>query len=250
MTIRPLFLICALAGSGELCAQDTPEFDRPGIGFATSTVGKGAFAWEQGLPDGSFDKRDGIRTTAWVADSLLRVGLSKDLELQLGADVWGGVRVSGGGQNDRSTGSGDGSVGLKWAPTLAQDDFSLAILGTATLPWGKAPVGNAGHVFDIGVTGAWAVTGDNSLALYVDRQWGDDGTGWLISPSYNIALSKTLATYVEAGYGTGAQYMRAVGTGVTWMITPKIQLDASVLRGLDSKTSDWQGGTGIALYFD
>ena len=44
--------------------------------------------------------------------------------------------------------------------------------------------------------------------------------------------------------------MRAVGAGLTWMATPRLQLDASFLRGLDEETVDGQGGIGLALYFD
>ncbi len=44
--------------------------------------------------------------------------------------------------------------------------------------------------------------------------------------------------------------MRAAGAGVAWMATSRLQLDASFLRGLDAASSDWQGGIGLALYFD
>ena len=97
---------------------------------------------------------------------------------------------------------------------------------------------------------AWALPGDTSLALYADRQWGEEGSGWLFSPSYGFPLGEDVAAYVEAGYGQDAQHMRAVGAGLTWMATPRLQLDASFLRGLDEETVDWQGGIGLALYFD
>ena len=244
-----LLAVLALVGR-QAQAEDAPEFDRPGIGFATSTVGKAVFVWEQGLPDASRDHSDGLTTTTWTADTLLRVGLADTLELQLGANSWTGLRVRGAGVRVQESGGGDGNVALKWAPKLAHEQLSLAFKAGTSLPWGRAPLGDAGYDYDMGMTTAWALPHDSSLALYVDRQWGDGGSGWLFSPSYGFVLRPQLSAYVEAGYGTGAQYMRAAGAGVTWMVSPRVQLDASFLRGLDADTTDWQGGIGVSMYFD
>ncbi|MGX9719569.1 transporter [Stenotrophomonas acidaminiphila] len=238
-----------LACAGAQAAQ-APAYDRPGIGFSTSTVGKGVFAWEQGLPDGSHDRRDGVTATTWTADTLLRLGVGRTLELQLGADTWGGQRLRGAGLHARAEGGGDGSIAVKWAPALDNDTLTVAFKFGTTLPWGQAPLGGDGQVRDLGVTVAWALPADAGLALHVDRQWGDDGGGWLFSPSYGFPLGEDVAAYVEAGYGQDEQHMRAAGAGLTWMATPRLQLDASFLRGLDEETADWQGGVGLALYFD
>lgn len=50
-----------------------------------------------GLPDASWDESDGVRTTTWMADTLLRFGVIDALELQLDADSYGGIRQRGGG---------------------------------------------------------------------------------------------------------------------------------------------------------
>lgn len=244
-----LFAVLALV-SPPAAADDAPEFDRPGIGFSTSTVGKSVFVWEQGLPDVSRDRSDGLTTSTWTADTLLRVGLADTLELQLGADSWSRLRLRGPGTRMQHSGSGDGSAALKWAPPLANEQLSVAFKAGASLPWGKAPLGDAGHDYDLGMTVAWALPRASSLAFYIDRLWGDGGSGWLFSPSYGFAVRPQLSAYVEAGYGTGAQYMRAAGAGVTWMVSPRVQLDASFLRGLDADTTDWQGGVGVAMYFN
>jgi len=247
-SLTGLLLVGALCVTAQ--AADAPEYDRPGIGFSTSTVGHGVLVWEQGLPDGSRDRSGGVTTTEWTADSLFRIGLGQTLEVQLGADTWAGQRLRGAGVRESAHGGGDGSIALKWAPVLASKDMTLAFKAGTTLGWGKAPLGGGGATRDIGTTVAWALPEDASLALYVDRQWGGEGSGWLFSPSYGFALGRNLSAYVEAGHGSGSQYMRAAGAGVTWMATPRLQLDASFLRGLDAETTDWQGGVGLALYFD
>jgi len=250
MKTSPLLLAVLALASGHAQADDAPEFDRPGIGFSTSTVGKHVIVWEQGLPDASRDRSDGLTTTTWTADTLLRVGLADTLELQLGAHSWGRLRLRGPGIRVQDSGGGDGSAALKWAPPLANEQLSVAFKAGASLPWGRAPLGDAGHDYDLGVTATWALPRDSSLAFYIDRQWGEGGSGWLFSPSYGFALRPQLSAYVEAGYGTGAQYMRAAGAGVTWMVSPRVQLDASFLRGLDADTTDWQGGVGVSMAFD
>lgn len=250
--MKDSILLCAVLAlvARQAHADEVPEFDRPGIGFSTSTVGKGVFVWEQGLPDVSRDHGGGLTTITWTADTLLRVGLADTLELQLGADSWSGLRLRGPGVRVQESGGGDGNVALKWAPKLADEQLSLAFRAGASLPWGREPLGVAGRDYDLGMTIAWALPRDSSLAVYVDRQWGDGGSGWLFSPSYGFALRPQLSAYVEAGYGTGAQYMRAAGAGVTWMVSQRVQLDASFLRGLDADTTDWQGGVGVSMYFN
>ena len=52
-------------------AADAPEYDRPGIGFSTSTVGRGVFVWEQGLPDGSRDRSCFGRSRVAAGDHLV-----------------------------------------------------------------------------------------------------------------------------------------------------------------------------------
>ena len=250
MKTSPLLLAVFALASGQAQAEDAPEFDRPGIGFSTSTVGKRVLVWEQGLPDASRDRSAGLTTTTWTADTLLRVGLADTLELQLGADSWSELRQRGPGIPVQDSGGGDGSAALKWAPALVNEQLSMAFKAGASLPWGRAPLGDAGHDYDLGMTVAWALPRESSLAFYIDRQWGDGGNGWLFSPSYGFALRPQLSAYVEAGYGTGVQYMRAAGAGVTWMVGPRVQLDASFLRGLDADTTDWQGGVGVSMSFD
>lgn len=89
----------------------------------------------------------------------------------------------------------------------------------------------------------------DAVALYANYSRNDDGSGWLVSPSYGIAVSQNVGAYVEAGFGTGAQRGTTVGSGITWMVHPRMQLDASMLRGVSSKAADWESGFGVSVYF-
>lgn len=95
-----MLALCVASGHAAAQSDDAPAFDRPGIPFAAEALQPGAFAWEQGLPDASTDRSGGQRTTQYTADTLLRLGLFQDVELQLGSDSYnwqhgGGARVRG-----------------------------------------------------------------------------------------------------------------------------------------------------------
>ncbi|REM99491.1 transporter, partial [Mycobacterium tuberculosis] len=39
------------------------------------------------------------------------------------------------------------------------------------------------------------------------------------------------------------------GAGITWMVMPTVQLDASFDVGLDDDSPDMQAGLGVSVYF-
>lgn len=242
-----LVLLAGLAASGAACADDAPAFDRPGIGFAPQTLPAGGVAWEQALSDATYDRSDGVHSTELVADSRVRIGLGAQAELQLAIDsqVW--KRVRGTGEAFRGHGGGDASVGLKWALPSRREAFSWALLGTAAVPVGRAPYGDAGQRYDLGISAGWDLADGRNLALYANVSDSDDGHGWTVAPSYTFFARGDLSAYAEAGIGGGEDEMRALGTGVTWLIAERVQLDLSVLRGLSAPSSDWQGGVGVSV---
>ena len=234
-------LLCA----PPLYAQDAAAFDRPGIGFASTTVPRGSLAWEQGLADFSTNHDASGRQRQWVADTLLRFGLRDGLELQLGADSYAWQHVRDASGQWRAQGMGNSRVGLKAALPSRSDAFSWAVLATASLPTGRAPIGGGTRSYDLGITAQWAMANDRSFALYADRSFGPEH-GWMLSPSYNFNLSQHWASYLEAGIGSGSQQGRMLGSGLTWQPNPRFQLDVSALRGVRG-AADWQAGLGVSL---
>jgi hypothetical protein len=246
-------VVIALLSIGSASARaddDVPSFDRPGLAFASQTLAHGDWAWEQGLPDVSTDRQQGVRTTTCLADSLLRYGFTDSLELQLGADSRGLQDVRGPDAiHVRDEGGGDARIGLKVALPVHSETFSAAVLATFAIPVGRVPIGDDGYAKDLGVSMAWSGEGGTSMSLYVDHHRGRDGTGSLAAIAYGFAVRDGLAGYVEGGFGSGAVHAREAGAGLTWMLTPRVQLDASFLRALDRATTDWQSGLGISVYF-
>lgn len=223
-------------------ADDSVEFERPGIGFSALALAPGQATWEQGLPDVVRNDADGIRNTRYTATSLLRVGLGAGLEIQLGSDsrVWERSRSEDARFSTR--GAGDSSVALKWALPGSSESMQWALLAQQGVLTGASDLRAERAQQDLGISVA---TGD--VAFYLNATRDEDGTGWTASPSWTFLSTETVGAYVEAGVGTGSQRSRALGTGVTWRVAPAVQLDLSVLRGFAADEDDWTGGFGVSF---
>src|SRR3546814_17506691 len=99
-------LLMGLAGS----ALAAPGFDRPGTAFNPEVLAPGSIAWEQGLPDITQDKSNGVTTTLHQYDSRLRLGLVKHLEVQIYGDPYAQLKTTG---QDKADGAGNTGVAFK-----------------------------------------------------------------------------------------------------------------------------------------
>ncbi len=251
--MKPLLVpVGLLVWLGVACtarADDGVSFDRPGIGFGTATLAPGTVAWEQGLPDASRDDADGIRVTRYTAGTLLRVGLADAWELQLGADSHVREQVDDGRSQVRTRGMGDTSVGLKWAVPKRFGSIEVAMLATRGLRTGSRALRARTSPWDAGITAARELADGSAIALYASYGRDDEGSGWTVSPSYGFALNERVGAYVEAGFGTGDRRATTAGGGITCLVHPRVQLDASMLYGISSRSTDWEAGIGVSVYF-
>ncbi len=245
MLLTPALLLCAN------CVQaDAPAFDRPGISFATSVLPAGSFDWEQGLPDLEHDNADGVRSTSYSADTTFRVGLTSTLEVQLAGSLWNRLHQHAGGVSFHDDGGGDTKLALKWAPSLASKDITLAVLGSVTAATGSAAFTNGRPIVSLGATVAHDLGGGRSLAFYanVDRSGGEDT--WTLSPNFGFPISGNLDGYVEAGHTFGGgQSSTVAGGGLTWLLHDRVQFDLYGLRGLTPRSPDVQAGFGVSVFW-
>lgn len=236
-----LLLALALLAPMAARADDDIAFDRPGIAFGTEVLAPGQFAWEQGLPDYTREDSGGASTEQYTLDSRLRLGLGAQWELQVAVDSY--VWQHG---DPRARGGGDSQLALKWALPSSNDDFTWALLGTYSAGTGRAAF-SEGAARDLGLSMAWSLPQGRGVGLYLDVGRGVDGTVWTVSPNYTLHDDGRWMTYVEAGVTGGAEHERQLGGGVAWHVRPKMQIDASVLRGLDARSTDWQAGLGLSF---
>lgn len=236
-----LAAVLLMGGIAGAHADDNPGYDRPGLGFTPAVLKVGDLTWEQGLPDAS--RQDG--STLYNADTLLRFGLGKNLELQAGSS-WNWLRADG----YRSQGRGSSSLGLKFA-LPASGAFSWGLLGSVTFSDGARDFRADPRQYLAGAAFNWQLDARNSAALYVQdvRAGGKDSTLLAINDGY--AFSPAFSIYAEAAWqhdasqGDGSQ----VGAGLAWLPTPRVQLDASFRRRLAGHADSWDAGLGLAVYF-
>ncbi|WP_363799662.1 transporter [Lysobacter firmicutimachus] len=233
-------------------ATPTPSFDRPGISFSTATLPRGAFAWEQGLPDFERDRGGGARRTLYSANTNLRLGLSDRVELQLSGSPYNRLRERDARGRRSRHGAGDTGLALKAALPSSHDAFSWAVLAGVAAASGDREFSNGATQYTLGTTLGYDFDERLAGALYVNLDRSDGVDTWTWSPSLSLALNDRTAVYVEAGLSRSdhASTTSVAGGGVTWMATPRVQLDASFDVGLDRNSPDLTGGIGASFYFD
>ncbi|MBD8881006.1 MULTISPECIES: transporter [Rhodanobacter] len=226
-------------------ALDNPGYDRPGLGFTPVVLGAGDITLEQGLPDWSLARASSGDSAQYTADSLLRLGIGQSLELQFGSSY---NRLSQGDAVDY--GRGDSTLALKFAPP-ARGNFSWGLLGSIEFTDGASDFRNPRRQYLLGTEFNWQLDERNGLALYLEnvRSGGHDSRQLAVSDGY--AFTPRFSGYVEfgvmdvSGVGQGSR----AGAGLAWMLTPRVQLDASMRHRLDGAAPEWEAGLGIAVYF-
>lgn len=230
--------------------------DRPDFTESSVVVGTGVIQVESGTSlefDGAGDAHSRTLTTPLA---LMRLGVSKTLELRLSSD--GGLfSTYGQGASRFSTNAAaDMEVGAKWAFfTHEPAGFALAVIPMVSLPVGSS-LGSSGS-YDPTVKLTWA----KSLP-----------SGFDLSGNYNVAAirddlgryaeqahSVSLAHEVGGGWGmyweafgfitSGRPYGAAwtVNSGVTHGIGGNAQFDVEVGRGVTAAAPDWFVGMGMAM---
>jgi hypothetical protein len=227
------------------------SFDRPGIAFASATLTPGSWAFEQGLPDFARNNADGAKTTLYSAGSNLRFGLFDALELQLATSAWNQLKVNVGGISQTVHGAGDARVALKVALPSESETFSWAGLGSVTLATGASAFSNDATQYDLGLALAQEVANNLTAGFYLNATRLEGDNSITISPSLSFSVTDTLGAYLEAGYFSNADAPNSTvaGGGVTWMLNPVLQLDASANFGLNSQSPDVTGGLGFSVVF-
>lgn len=244
-------------------AEEPPDLvtDRPTKAANTAIVPPGYVLWESGFKFSRNDESGSRSDEFEFLDSVFRIGLAKKAELRLGwlSGKWKQSRATS--STDKSSGIGDATLGLKvrlrdegsYTPAMAlilattlpvgDDEFSSERSDpSATVAFSHALPHNLGLVYNLGVE---ASSGRNSA--------GDKKTDTIFS--YSAALSygrNPLASpYIEAFGETpidgSGNTDFSIGGGLTSLLLPNIQLDASGGVGLTGSTTDWFVGIGFSV---
>ena len=209
----------------ELCSE------RPGLNTPPCIVDQGHLQVEVGLGDWTLDKQPDSRTDTIIAgDILARYGVGDTTELRLGWAAYGHVRTldRATGSIDRSSGTGDVTVGLKQSLTHPDGKgFSVALLPYATLPTGNHQVGA-----------------------------GDWGAGLLLPINYDLTEKLKLevtpevdAAVDEDGHGRHTAFGSAAGLGLEFSDTWSMSVEAQLLRDRDPSGHATQALGGVYVAY-
>lgn len=245
-----LFVISSVSMASEF------SFDRPGTGFGTGITPVGNVAWEQGLPTVSYTRsfENGVTnsTTTLNADVLVRTGLAKNLELQLGWNGPSWQRTKVAQTKTDVDGLGDVSIGVKKAIDLNDDRLAWAILAQANLATGNDEFTADNDSYSLGSTLEYAQDDVVSTALTLVYAY-EDGQNWTFSaiPTLNYQFTPKLAGFSEFVYSkTESQNSeKSLGTGLIYAVNDRMQLDASIGIALNSDDRQYTGGLGVAFLF-
>jgi hypothetical protein len=248
----PLFILAlGCFGAALPALADNPGYDRPGYGFTPVVLGTGDITIEQGVGDWSLDRQAGVSSSLYSADTLLRIGIGGQVELQLGSSPWNSLRQSGAGSDDSRQGHGDTVLGLKLALPSSNQAFSWGLLGSVEFTDGAKTFRSDYRQYLLGAQFNLQASERNSLGLYLQDVRSDGTDSTTVAVSDNYTLSKTLTLYAEAaqlhvpGQGNGT----VAGGGLAWMITPRVQFDAGFDHRLSGAAPEWQANLGISMYF-
>lgn len=231
-----------------------PGFDRPGTAFNPQVLDPGSIVWEQGLPDITRNEANGITETLYEYDSRLRLGVSRNLEVQVFGNPYAQLRTSGHGHSDTIDGPGNTGVAVKLTLPTQSPDTQLGVMASAEFNTGKAAFrnydrdGDDHNSYYLGVTGSRDLSDSQSAALYLDvTRVGDDNV-YTFSPSWSTALNDRWGAYLEykVAFGDVDDNDHLAGGGVTWMVTDRLQLDLFSDFGVTSDSTDYESGFGVA----
>lgn len=231
------------------------SFDRPGTGFGTGITPVGQLAWEQGLSNVSYNQTtiegEQQKTVTLNADMLLRTGLAKDLELQLGWQGPAWSKVKRAGQSVEEDGLGDVSIGLKKAIDLDDDKLSMAILAEAILATGNDGFSHHDDIYSLSSAVAYAAT--DLITTSITMRYEAQNSNWAVTavPTIEYKIADKWSGFSEFVYrkAESEHYEYSLGSGVIYALNNRVQMDASVGVDLNGRDKSYQSGLGVSFLF-
>jgi hypothetical protein len=240
--------------AAEIATKSLPDrselvTDRPDFTESTQVVGTGVFQFENGFTVG---REHGVRSLTGP-ETLIRIGLSKRLELRLGGAGYLSERT---GESDKIRGLTDFELGVK-IHVFEQSRFrpALSIIPLISMPTGGANFSSRGYDPTV------------KLALEKDLMRGFTLGGNLNLSSFQTpegrfrqtAFSASLGHELGAGFGAywevfgfspwekGGAAAVIVNTGISHGIGKRAQVDVRVGRRITEAGPDWFFGMGMAI---
>jgi hypothetical protein len=227
--------------------------DRPGYTDTPTALNRGSIQLETGYTD---DRTPSARYRS-VGEVLLRVGVAGPVEARVFGNSYG--LLSGAGIQARS-GLEDLKLGAKLALIEQPDSVhawkpSLAFLAATTIPTGASGIGSGAARPEAKLAASWTTATPFSLYANAGVNRSIDAAGWKSNAFGSVATwyaaTPRVSFFAEllnsSVLGASAPVTTYVDGGVTFLVSPRLQLDFRVGRGARGDvTSERFVGAGIA----
>lgn len=237
---------------------------RPGLDTPACTIAPGRVSVETSLVDWTLQQDPSQRSdTVLIGDTLVRIGLTDNIEAQVGWTPYGHVRTRDklAGTVDSAGAIGDAMLGFK--VNLHHPDgsgLSAAIQPFVTIPIGGNPLGAGDWGGGVVAPVDYALNDTLSLQFTpeVDAAVDQDGNGRHFAASgtvgLGVALSKKVSMTEEFQIlrdadPSGKTWQALESTSLAWMAKDNLQLDIGAVAGLNHDAPDIELYVGVARRF-
>ncbi|MGA2328791.1 MAG: transporter [Bryobacteraceae bacterium] len=253
-----LFAQPPAAAPGDRPADPPEEFsaDRPGFGESAGTVAPGVLQLEGGFLAEAHALAGGTLRNISVPQPLLRIGLTRRLEMRLEADGFQRQSEASGDPGGRHSGYSDMSVGAK-ARVLREGPLrpAVALLVSVSLPVGSSYFSSQG--IDPEFHFCWSKSLPRGLDLSgnFNFAWRTGGPQWTSERAASFQAGHGLAAglhgYAEiyrVGPIEGDEPAHVVASGGVYRVLgANAQVDFEAGHTLAARTPSWFAGFGFAV---
>ena len=237
----------------------TISADRPGFGDGTGIAPIGHLQLEVGYLFTFSDRNDVESQTHDLPQTLVRVGIIDDrLELRVGTAGYEYSRTDSGSGFEDESGFNDVRVGAK-VKLWDQDKYlpCVALVASTSIGVGSKNISNRDIepllelTASLDIAGGFSLGGSASVA-YTSTD-GDHFTQGAGSVLVGYSISDKLGCFAEYFLiypnEKGSDAAHYVDFGATYLLTDRIQLDASAGFGLNDEADNFFVGAGISFLF-
>jgi hypothetical protein len=237
--------------------------DRPGKSHSSTTVDAGRVQIESDFLNYTLDPANSIHPRAQfltVGTPTFRIGITNDIELQLGTALYNYSRVGTGPSALVGRGFGDSTIGTK-INLFGNDggDQSLAILPSIKLPTAARNLGN-GHVetavnvsYTMALSKPWSLTLEPNVGLLRN----DANTGYRANYGFIANLNRevfvkglTAAAEIAVDVSSERAHTRvSFDPSLQYLITKSFQLDVGIYLGLTRYSPKYNPYAGVSYRF-
>jgi hypothetical protein len=250
------------AGEPDLATPPAPLItDRPDQTESSAVVPPGLVQVEAGGFRVEDREERGTARSHSIGETLIRVGLGRDVELRAGFAGFRVVEEHTPEESDtREDGPGGAALGLKIGVLEERGARPLmALIAGTTLPGGARPFSSDSFDPFLRACASHGLSDRLSLAYNVGAAWqtaedetGDEDTLSVLLGTVSLGFGATdrvglfVELFGESGLSAEGALTAADG-GATWLVLDNLQLDLSGGVGLSTSASDWFVGLGISF---